>query len=325
MKKVFIVIPSWNAADLLPACLESLEKQTQKAQIVVVDNGSIDGSAELIARDFPKVHLIKLAKNTGFTGGVNTGISYALEHGAEAIALFNNDAVAKPDWLQKLVERLSSSSNIGIVTSKMLRMDKKHLDDTGDFYTTRGIAFPRGRNRLDTGQYDQAESVFAASGGASLYRADLLQQIGLFDEDYFAYFEDVDISFRARLAGWDIWYEPAAVMYHHVNATSNKLGGFLRFHNIKNFIYTYNKNMPGWLFWKYKPLFFYQLLRMGAGAVRDGHPMAFPKAVGVALFKLPVTILVKRRQIQKARKLSTKDLDALLIHGAPPKIPKFTP
>jgi GT2 family glycosyltransferase len=204
----------------------------------------------------------------------------------------------------------------------MLRLDHRHLDDTGDFYSTRGMPFPRGRNEIDKGQYDVAEPVFAASGGASLYRAALFQQIGQFDQDFFAYFEDVDLSFRAQLAGWKIWYEPKAVVYHHVNATSQKLGNFSRYHSVKNFIYTYNKNMPGWLFWKYKPLFTYQLLRMGLGALRDGQPGIYLKAVGSAALKIPVT-LRKRRAIQRQRRLASPEIDALLYKQRPPKIPEL--
>lgn len=318
--RIFVVIPNWNGADLLAECLASLEKQSHKASVVVVDNGSTDESVVLLEAQFPKVHLIQLDHNSGFTGGVNTGIEYALAQEAEAVALLNNDAVADKDWLAQLIERLKTDDEIGIVTSKMLRMDKKHLDDTGDFYTTRGMPFPRGRNEVDKGQYDTAEPVFSASGGASLYRAAMLQEVGLFDQDFFAYFEDVDLSFRARLAGWGVWYEPAAVVYHHVNATSDKLGNFSRYHSIKNFIYTYNKNMPGRLFWKYKPLFFYQLLRMGLGALRDGHLLVYMKAVAAALLKAP-SILSKRHQIQKSRQITPETLDKLLTHGRPPRIP----
>lgn len=320
MKKIFIVIPNWNGADLITECLNSLQKQTEKHQIIVVDNGSKDDSIKIIEKEFSNVKLIKLQENTGFAGGVNTGIKYALDQNADFIALFNNDAIADNYWLEKLLVAAKSHPEVGIVTGKFKRINKKHLDSTGDFYSVWGIPFPRGRNEADKGQYDKPEQVFAASGGASLYKAKLFREIGLFDEDFFAYLEDVDISFRARLAGWQIWYEPRAVAYHHVGATSSKMGNFARYHFVKNFIYLYCKNMPGWLFWKYKPRFLYQLVRFGAGAVRDGQIGFYMKAIGVAILHMPGT-LVKRHAIQSRRKVSASAIDKLLYKQRPPKIP----
>lgn len=320
MEKIFVVIPNWNGADLIADCLKSLEKQTLKPKIVVVDNGSVDESVAIISKQFPNLHLIKLSHNTGFAGGVNSGIEYALGQGADAIALFNNDAIATPSWLQGLVTAMHLDDKTGIVTGKLMRDDRTHIDSTGDFYTSRGMPFPRGRNQKDTGQFDVAEPVFGASGGASLYRSRLLREIGFFDEDFFAYYEDVDISFRAQLAGWHIWYTPAAVAYHHVSSTSSKLGNFSRFHSIKNFIYLYNKNMPTLLYWKYLPLYLLQLARMFVGSLRDMIPHVFIKAVLVATLKTPGT-LSKRLRIQKQRQVSPALIDSQLIKSRPPKIP----
>src|SRR5207253_2984925 len=139
-----------------------------------------------------------------------------------AIALFNNDAVADKNWLQSLVNTMSANSEVGIATSKLLLEDKKHIDSTGDFYSIWGMPLPRGRNQLDNGQFDKPEEVFGATGGASLYRAKMLNEIGLFDEKFFAYYEDVDISFRARLAGWKVYYQPKAIAYHGLSKTSSR-------------------------------------------------------------------------------------------------------
>ncbi|MGI9027255.1 MAG: glycosyltransferase family 2 protein [Candidatus Saccharimonadales bacterium] len=320
--KTAIVIPNWNGADMIAACLESLQKQTLKAKIIIVDNGSVDESVQIIERQFPEVILIKLAKNTGFAGGVNTGIKYALDHDFEAIALFNNDAVAQPDWLKELVAQMGKTPKTGITTGKLMRSDKRHIDSTGDFYSTWGISFPRGRNQADTGQYELVESVFGASGGASLYRATMLQEIGLFDERFFAYFEDVDISFRAQLAGWDIIYTPKAVAYHHVGATSSKLGDFTRYHSIKNFLILYTKNMPASLYWKYLPYFLYQFGRTTARSIIDLKPQVWLKSVAVFIGLLP-SILRDRRVIQKGRRRSASQVNGLLHVGRPPKIPQL--
>lgn len=318
--KTAIIIPNWNGAGMIAECLESLRKQTLQTDIIVVDNGSTDDSVKIIEEQFPDVQLIKLAANAGFAGGVNAGIRRALDGGAEAVALFNNDAVAEPHWLRELTDSLQGHPKVGITTGKLLRSDGKHIDSTGDFYSTWGMPFPRGRNQLDDGSYDKAESVFGASGGASLYRAAMLDQIGLFDERFFAYYEDVDLSFRARLAGWDVFYVPGSRAYHHVGATSSKLGDFTRYHSIKNFLLLYTKNMPAWLYWKYLPFFLYQFARTTARSVIDVKPHVWLRSVGTFAGLLP-GVLQDRRQIQKNRKLSALEVERLLYKGRPPKIP----
>lgn len=317
---IYVVVPNWNGADRLSACLKSLQKQSQAAKIVVVDNGSIDESIEILERDFPDVILLKNSKNLGFAGGVNTGIRYAMAEGADAVALFNNDAIADKNWLGQLAKALQDNSEVGIATCKLMRDDKKHFDSTGDYYSIRGIPFPRGRNQADKGQYDQPEYIFAASGGASLYRTSTLKEIGIFDERFFAYYEDVDISFRARLAGWEIFYNPKAMAYHEVSATSSGMGSFSHFHSNKNFYFLYIKNMPGRLFWKYLNSFTYQAARSCASSLIHGRIVSYLKAIVYAIFYMP-SILRDRRRIQKARKVSTADIDKYLHHDIPPVIP----
>ena len=322
MDKVCIVVPNWNGEDFIAKCLSSLVQQTQKCQIIVVDNGSTDNSVEIINKKFPKVDLIELDENRGFSGGVNKGIQKAIKENFEYIALFNNDAIASKDWLKNLVNDAKKHKNVGIITGKLLHIDKKHIDSTGDMYSVYGMPFPRGRNELDKGQYDKAEEVFGATGGASLYKTKMLKQIGLFDEDFFAYFEDVDISFRAQLAGWNVWYEPKAIAYHHIGGTSAKMGSFARYHSIKNFVLLYNKNMPGWLYWKYKPLFLWQLARIKLGCVRDKQFRVFLRAFGKSVTLMPST-LAKRSKIQQERTVSSAYIQKLLYRGRPPKIPKL--
>lgn len=318
--KVFVVIPNWNGADMLADCLRSLEAQTLSHAIIVVDNGSVDDSNEIVERDFKSVVLLKNPENYGFAGGVNTGIRYALENQATYIALFNNDALADKNWLKNLQLTLEKESEAGIATCKLLRSDKVHLDSTGDFYSVWGIPFPRGRNQVDKKQFDSEKYVFAASGGASIYRASMLRSIGIFDERFFAYYEDVDISFRAQLAGWKILYEPKAIAYHEVSATSSKMGDFTRYHSIKNFLILYTKDMPAELYWKYLPVFLYQLLRTTARSFIDGKPHIWLKAIFSFLQYLP-SVLKDRRHIQKTRKVDTNYIENILYKSRPPKIP----
>ncbi|NDC96143.1 glycosyltransferase family 2 protein [bacterium] len=310
--KTMVVIPNWNGEDLLTECLDSLLAQTIKTTIVVVDNGSIDGSVILIEQKYPSVHLIKLPNNTGFAGGVNTGIRYALKNGADAVALFNNDAVADNNWLKTLIDTLNEDPTIGIATCKLLHTDKTHFDSAGDYYNVWGLPLPRGRGKKDTGQYNKRELVFSASGGASLYRSKMLHQIGVFDERFFAYYEDVDMGFRAQLAGWLVCYNPQSVAYHQISATSSKLGLFARYHATKNFYILYLKNMPGRLFWKYLPHFLVRAARMFASSIIRFRFWTQLKAMIKVLILLP-SILIDRHNIQKKRVASIAYIDSLLV------------
>lgn len=317
MKKIFVVIPNWNGADMIADCLTSLQEQTTPTHIVVVDNGSVDESIEIIEKQFPKVHLIKLPQNTGFTGGVNTGIIYALEQNADAIALLNNDAVADKDWLKQLVTTLEQEDAFGIVTSKIVRSDKKRLDSAGDYYSVWGTAFPRGRDELDEGQFETPEEVFAGSGGASLYRASMLREVGLFDQDFFAYYEDIDISFRARLVGWKVFYQPKAVVYHEVGATSSRIHDFGAYHGLKNIFFLSYKNLPLSLLISQFPKRALYYTALHARVWSLGKATASLKAFFMVLWLLPKKT-VERWKIQRNRKVQTSELRKLMHNELPP-------
>lgn len=315
-----VVIPNLDGKRIISQAIESLLKQTVLLHIIVVDNGSKDDSASFIHKKYNTVEVIELPENLGFAGGVNVGIKRAQDLGFKYIALLNNDAEVETSWLEELLVSIEDN-NVGIATCKLFRSDQEHLDSTGDFYTIWGMPFPRGRNQIANDKFSKEEEVFSASGGASLYRSALFDDIGLFDEKFFAYFEDVDISFRARLRGWKVVYNPKAIAYHAVSATSSKMGsGFSRYHSIKNFSLLYMKCMPGLLFWKYLPLVLIQHLRMGLGSIKAGSPLVYIKATFATIFLIPST-LIKRHKIQSSRKISPKEIDSLLIKSTPPKIP----
>jgi GT2 family glycosyltransferase len=316
--KIGVVVPNWNGEQLLGECLDSLNRQTLPGEVIVVDNGSRDGSVQLIEDYYPDVHILRLEDNDGFAGGVNAGIGYARKQGADYIALCNNDAVAEENWLERLVAQAEASGDIAVVTSKILAYDGETIDSTGDGYSIWGTPFPRGRGEADHGQYDGAKhrEVLAASGGASLYRADLFGDVGLFDEWFFAYYEDVDISFRARLAGWRLRYAPEAIVYHHIGATSEKLGDFRLQHMYKNFPVVFIKNMPGDLFFKYgwrvSGVFGFKMLQL------------IKKLKLILLIKLLFKIIVhlpkaftQRHRIQRNRRVDPSYIDGFL-HQAPP-------
>lgn len=335
--RIAVIIPNWNGLDFIEDCLQALRQQTLAHTVIVVDNGSKDGSMELIRDKYPEVQLHAFEDNAGFAGGVNRGIRPALEQGFEYVVLLNNDAVAAPDWLERLVAAAEAYTEAGIITSKIRHYEDNRLDSTGDFYSVWGFAFPRGRDEEDRGQYDGPDKreIFAGSGGASLYRTDVLREIGLFDERFFAYFEDVDISFRAQLAGWKVRYEPAAVVRHRIGQTSRRANHagtntdqaiaaeagapspFARYHSVKNFYYIYTKNMPGWLYWKYLPRATASCGLMLVSDVRRGLLGPFVKASLVALGHMP-GILAERWRIQRGRKVNAAYIDSVLFHAMPP-------
>lgn len=320
MKKgsIAIVVPSWNGKASLATCLDSLLSQSLESHIIVVENGSTDGSAEFTETKYPQVELIKNAKNLGFAGGVNTGIRKALAGGFEYVALFNNDAMADKHWLEGLVARLGSHPEEGIATCKFMDIHRQHLDSTGDWYTNWGLPYPRGRGEpADNTRYDSQTSIFAASGGASLYRAKLFEDIGLFDEDFFAYYEDVDLSFRAQLAGWKVAYVPAAIAYHQIGATSGKIKGFTTYQTMKNLPLLLYKNVPrrylytvGWRFMLAHSLFFLRAASRGQGwvAIKGDAKATY------YLFKKHS----ERKKIQASKKVTDEYIWGIITHDLPP-------
>ncbi len=315
--KYAVVIPNWNGIDSIAPCLESLQKQTLKAQIIVVDNGSTDDSVELIKQQFPGVTLLELSRNLGFAGGVNIGINYGLEKNIEYIGLFNNDAVADKSWLKHLVSELDKNNRVGIATGKLLDADRKHIDSTGDLYTTWGLPYPRGRGEPVSDKYDSDTEIFAASGGASLYRAEMFRQVGLFDQDFFAYYEDIDLSFRAQLAGWKVAYIPNALAFHQIGATSGKLKGFVTYQTIKNLPWLMWKDVPGPLLPTILARFSIAYLSFVIRALGRGQVGPVFKGTLVSLLLLPKKI-VQRFFIQHNRSVTADYIKSILVFNLPP-------
>jgi GT2 family glycosyltransferase len=315
--KVYVVIPNWNGADRIRACLDSLKNQTHDFQVVVVDNGSVDDSVGIVGKDYPSAVLIRHDKNEGFAGGVNAGIKYALHNGGKYVALLNNDAVADQHWLEHLVQFLDKHDKAGIATSKICGSDKTHLDSTGDIYTTWGLPFPRGRGEKSSDKYDSGRWVFGASGGASLYRINMLKEIGLFDDKFFAYYEDVDISFRAQLAGWHVGYEPKAIVYHEIGATSSKLKSFTTYQTIKNLPMLFWKNVPIRLMPMMLPRFLLAYTSFVISAIARGQIIATLKGELIFMLNAP-GVFKSRHHIQKTRKVDDDYIRSILAWDLPP-------
>ena len=238
---ISVIIPNWNGAEHLPVCLDSLRAQTYSHhEVLVVDNASIDHSQELVRQRYPECQLLLLPENRGFTGACNAGLKAAQ---GEILVLLNNDTEADANWLAAVVSAFERHPEAGSVASKMLLFDRRDVFHTaGDFYRLDGTPGNRGVWQRDVGQYDLEEWVFSACGGAAAYRRAMLEEVGLLDEAYFFSCEDLDLGWRAQLAGWRCIYSPEAVVYHKLQATGGDTTA--SFYDGRNFLYLIFKNYP---------------------------------------------------------------------------------
>lgn len=320
MKKILIIVLNWNGIDDTEACIKSLLQQTyEKYDILVIDNGSIDGSVERIkkiAATHPIIKTVFNPHNLGFAGGVNTGIKFALNRDYEAVALCNNDAIFDTDWLKNLEKNLTADTMV--VTGLLLHKDGKTIDSTGDFYSSWGIGFPRNRGQVAS-KAEKSGYVFSGSGGASLYSLDLFRKIGLFDESFFAYYEDTDISFRAQLAGFKIYYEKSAIAYHKQGATSGKIPGFTVYQTFKNLPLLFWKNIPTPLipYVGSRFLLLYGLIFIHA--FKKGSGFSALKGLVLSIWLFWTKALWSRLHIQRSRVRSSSEIKNLLYHDLPPE------
>jgi GT2 family glycosyltransferase len=317
---VSVVIPSWNGRALLEVVLPSLAAQSlAPLEVIVVDNGSGDGTVEWLRSAWPSVVVEALPENVGFAAGVNRGIARAR---GEYVALINNDIELDPGCLRELVGALERDPGAGSAAAKMLRYhDRGVIDATGDTLRWSGIALQRGQNEPDRGQYDREERVFSACGGAALYRRVALDEVGWFDQAFFAYLEDVDWGFRAQLRGLGCVYAPAAVAYHMGSATTRREGKpDPVFYGLpwRNDVWLVAKNYPGGALLRYAPLLVANhVLGLGV-AVRDGLLRPHLAALWAAARGLP-RVLRQRRAIQRARRVGRRELEPLITRGRPPR------
>ena len=245
-----IVIPNWNGAHHLPVCLGALRAQSYpRLEVIVVDNGSTDGSQTLVQEQYPEVRLLALDRNLGLTGGNNAGFRAAQ---GEILISLNNDTEAAPCFVEALVIALLDHPEAGIAASKMLLFDRRDvLHSAGDGYGVDGIPFNRGVWQRDEGQFDEPGWIFGGCGGAVAYRREMLNHVGPFDESFFMYCEDVDLNWRSQLAGWRCWYTPQAIVYHKLSATGG--GPIASFYTGRNTLWVIAKNYPGALLRRYWP------------------------------------------------------------------------
>jgi GT2 family glycosyltransferase len=309
--RISIVVVNWNGAPHLPVCLNALRAQTYRDfEVIVADNASRDESRPLLARDYPEVKVVALPANRGFTGGNNAGIRAAQ---GEFIVLLNNDTEVDPHWLAEILAAFERHPEAGIVASQMKLFDRRDTFHTaGDFYRLDGIPGNRGVWEIDRGQYDREEYVFSACGGSAAYRKSMLDQIGLLDEDFFYSCEDIDLAWRAQLAGWKCVYAPRAIVYHKLSATGG--GATASFYDGRNIIHVIAKNYPSSLWIKYRGAIIrtqWSLCAEALRAWRGAAARARMRGMLSGLIHLP-KMLNKRRAIQSTRRVDDAYLLSIL-------------
>lgn len=232
MPRVSVIVVNWNGARFLPECLTALSQQTfDNFETIVVDNGSQDDSLAILAQ-YPAVQIVRSEDNLGFCGGNNLGLQTAK---GDLIVLLNNDTKAEPGWLEALVTAADAHPDAGSFASKMLSYhDPSRVDSAGILLRSDAAAFDIGRGEADSAEFDEAREVFGACAGAAMYRRCAIDDVGLFDDRYFAYLEDVDLAVRLQRAGWHCRYVPAARVLHVHGGTSRTLSNFARYQLVRN-------------------------------------------------------------------------------------------
>lgn len=323
---VCTVVPTWDGAHLLQPCLESLRAQVLPDgwthRVVVVDNGSVDVTLELLATSFPDVDVVALPTNLGFAGGCNAGAVRAGELGAEVLALLNNDAAADPGWLAALLDELGQHPEAAVVAGASLQPDRRTFDTAGDCWTTYGLAYPRGRGEPVDGRYGAADQreVLAASGGSCAYRLAAFASAGGFCDDFVAYWEDLDLCLRLRLAGWTVRYAPGAVSVHAQGATSSRMPGFAQFSTSRNRVLVWVRCLPGPLMrrtWRrYLVGWLWQLV--SDARMRRLRPTL--RGLAAAARRMPRT-LRERRAIQAGAVVPADEIARWIVDDWPPESP----
>jgi len=307
-----VIIPNWNGLHLLRPCLDSLRAQTMSNhEVIVVDNASTDGSVETLRREYPEVRVLPQEVNRGFSGGCNAGIRAAR---AEILVVLNNDVEAEPGWLQALADGLDRHPDAGAAASRMMSHSRRDiLNSAGDVYRVDGTPDSRGVWQPYGPPYDRETLVFGACGGAAAYRAEMLGDIGVFEERFFMYCEDIDLAWRAQLAGWHIVYVPDAVVYHHMSATG---GGPLSSYYVgRNTLWVIARNYPTALLRKHWRQIVRAQGRIALDAMRNWRGAAARARLRgqIVGFASSVRWLPYRRRLMRDRRVDEAYIESILV------------
>jgi len=304
--QVTIVIPNWNNMRWLPGCLDGLSEQRYRDfQIILVDNGSTDGSVAFVRKHYPQVQILTFAKNRGFAPAVNAGIQQSR---SRYVALLNTDTIPRPNWLHCLMETMESSPpDVGCLAPKMLKLgDPNVIDDAGDILSWYGSARKRGMGEpADT--YTKVEQVFSACAGAALYRRAFLEDVGGFDESFTSYLEDIDLGLRGCLMGYRCLYVPGAEVLHQSHGSGIARSRYV-YLMTRNRLRLLTKNIPLPLLLKHVWTLLHGQLYFFLVYKKPVHSIAGTLAWFIDLRY----ILRQRRDIQRKRRISNRELDAAL-------------
>ncbi|BCS54874.1 glycosyltransferase family 2 protein [Geobacter sp. SVR] len=311
---VSVIILNWNGRAYLKECLDSLAAQTfRDFETILVDNGSKDESAGYVRNTYPWVRLVELTENTGFAAGNNRGLAEA--HGVQHIVTLNNDTKIVPEFLAELVRAVNADSGIGMVAAKMLNFFQQgRIDSVGVRPTKAGLGENIGVGKTDEGQFDKPEEVFGPCAGAALYRRKMLEDVGFFDADFFAYYEDLDLAWRGRLAGWKAVTAPRAVAYHVHSATGGRMSPFTVYQVQRNKWYVLLKNWPAILLLRHLArILGYDAAALFLALLRGRFVQALRARLCV-LRDFPV-LMRKRREVARLRRLNDDQTARLLVSG----------
>jgi GT2 family glycosyltransferase len=314
MPKVSVIIVNHNGQGLITPCLHAITRQSfRDFEIIVVDNGSTDGSLAEVKKTleaFPqsRVRVVPLGKNLGFAGGNLEGLRLA---SGEYIALLNNDTEADERWLEELVRAVDGHPEVGICASTLLVQGTEVIDSAGIMYATSLKGFNRGEGE-SRAKYQEEEHVFGACAGAALYRKRMIEEVGFLDVDFFLIHEDVDLSFRAQLAGWKVLYTPAAIVYHKVRSSIGRMSDLAVYYTLRNVEFVRIKNVPTMLLLRCLPqMLTGAVVEFAYFAVKHRHLWIYLKAKLDVLMEVS-EMFRKRRVIMRTRKVSLQYLAGLL-------------
>lgn len=323
MNRLAIMVITWNNFEDSIECLESLLKQSQKnLTLLSIDNNSTDDSAEklrqfIASKPGRDVQFLETGYNGGTAGGFNAGIKWAMDNDYDYIGTLNADAIADKDWVKQLVDELDTHPQAGMATGLLLRRDGKTIDTSGDFYTTWGLPGPRNRNQKREAAPQQPGSVFGSTGGGFIARTDMFRKIGLFDEKFFMYYEDVDISFRAQLQGYIVRYTPKAFAFHKLGASSKTVPGLAVYNTFKNIPMLFAKNVPMALWPIIYPRFVLLYSLILGNAIIKGRGKYALKGMLKSWLYAPY-IFKERRKIQGQRSVTSRYISSITLHDLPP-------
>jgi len=307
---ISVIIVNWNGRHLLQDCLDAvLSQDFSDFEVILVDNGSSDGSSELVQESYPAVRLVRLEENRGFTGGNQAGFDFAK---GTFIALLNNDTRPEKGWLRALFTGMSGDGRIGICASKIIIDGTDIIDSVGDIFTTAFTGTKLGSRRCCY-EFSSPMFVQGACAAAALYRREMLDDIGFLDDDFFFNHEDTDLNLRAWFAGWKCLFLPDAVVHHKVSASIGELSAATVYYFSRNNEWVWLKNVPLALMIRYLPnRILYEIISLAFYGIKSGKILPFLKGKLDAIRMVPV-MLGKRRAVQGTIRISSREIAAGLV------------